>query len=302
MTEEFSCRLVGPLDSAAILTLLGRAFPRFTFREDWWQWFAAGPTRSYLLADRGAAIGLFSLIELARSNMALAANLCLAPEYQRKNRGGERSLFAELAREVAQREIDGGMEKLLVVPNPNSAGRLRELGWKEATQLVTWEKRPAASAEATGWDAAQLDASFVSLLNAKGSHGPSELIARTAPFLQWRLEQRPGAAYEFARHSKRSAAVLKRFTDPETGARRVHLMDYGCADEAGFHEVLEFAERSAGSADAVNFWLAEGDALSAVASEKGFQPVSRRPLLACERAGVTEPRQFAFTFADCDVY
>lgn len=302
MTEKFSCRLAGPSDSAAILAVLRKAFPRLTFREDWWQWFAAGPTRSYLLVDRDKAIGLFSLIELANSGMALAANLCLAPEYQRKNRGGERSLFAELAHEVAKYETAGGMERLLVVPNPNSAGRLVELGWKEATQLVTWEKRPEAGKGPSGWELADLDDSLVSLLNEKAFHESTDRIARTVPFLRWRLEQRPAADYEFSRSPEGSAAVLKRFTDPDTGTRRVHLMDYGCPDEEGFRAVLEFAESSAGPVEAVNFWLAEGDALSKVAEKKGFQAVSRRPLLDYERGEAGVCRQFAFTFADCDVY
>ncbi len=312
MSQVFEIRKAEASDAPAILSLLRQAFPLLKFAEAWWQWFFDGPTRSYLLTDDGSVAGMVSLIEYPSVKIAgesvrgtLAANLCLLPAYQRKNRGGDRSYFVDLLEETVRIESGLGVEISLVVPNANSAGRLKSLGWQEIASLVTWQKEAPTPTHGSSYAEAAVDEPLVDALNKKPGAEKGSRIQRSASFLSWRLEKRPAATYEFALGEGGGATILKHFSDDLTGTSRLHLMDFGCPGESDFEGVLGYAESRASAAEAINFWLAEGDPLSDRAEKRGFLPVSKRPLLVrplCAGLGGKDSPQFAFTFSDCDVY
>jgi len=305
-------RLCTPADREGVLALFHAAFPRLRFSREWWNWFATGPTRTYLaLFEDGTVIGgAFSLIDYPQFQLsrefamkcALGANLCLAPQYQRRARTGGVSHFHSLCAHVCAAETARGTEGILVVPNANSTGGLRAMGWTTYADLQTWQKRPLAGLPGVSPAVQRVRAHA---LAKRGDYQKATQVIKDEAFTNWRLWNRPEAEYFSPQSDESFAWIGKRYIEPALGEVRCHLMEFGVASTCEFERVLEAFEDAAAGANLANFWLTRGHALEKTAVRRGFTPVSSRPLLMRALSARMDDRADAntfFSFADCDVY
>ena len=302
---SFHVRKLKTSDAEEILGVLRGAFPRFVFERSWWDWFSAGPCRTYGLIDAaGALSGLFSLVDYPevqagerRMRASLAGNLCLSPAYQRKNRGGEQSLFVTLSAAVVEHERARGTEAILVVPNPNSAGRLQEMGWHVIDQLVTWSRPNGGAIPGRPLR----ERKFPPVLDSVADGEFDFRTQRSEEFAAWRLA-RPGADYACVEWRDGGWAILKKYDDSATGARKLHVMDFYSTSPQSSRDLLGAVASCSDDRDTVDLWLPGSHPLSAIVAETGWQPIGSRPLLAWFASRKPDSSAVKFSYLDCDVY